>query len=157
MPCVIQGSDGFVPMDRWGTYCSMPLCRALLKFSQSELTDLSSQVDKKDFLIHFLFSSFLTVNILKLMQYVLLLNLLRHEYFSATHYYFCFQFSVPCVPFLHIVLKSIHAVVFLEQSLGLWGIGASAVVGSQFHACQNSECFCITPTEIFRFLPEKLS
>ena len=49
MSCVIHGSDDLVLIVRWGTYCSIPLCRALLKSSQSELTVLSSQVDKKDF------------------------------------------------------------------------------------------------------------
>ena len=49
MSCVIHGSDDLVLIVRWRTYCSIPLCRALLKSSQSELTVLSSQLDKKDF------------------------------------------------------------------------------------------------------------
>ena len=49
MSCVIQGSDDFVVIVRWETYCSIPLCRALLKSSQSDLTDLPSQVDRQDF------------------------------------------------------------------------------------------------------------
>ena len=49
MSCVIQGSDDFVVIIRWGTYCPIPLCRALLKFPQSELSNLPSQVDRKDF------------------------------------------------------------------------------------------------------------
>ena len=49
MSCVIQGSNDFVLIVRWGTYCTITLCRALLKSSQYELTVLSSQVVKNDF------------------------------------------------------------------------------------------------------------
>ena len=44
-----------------------------------------------------------------------------------------------------------------EFWIRLPGIGASEVVGSQFQDCQNSECFCITPSEIFLFLQGKVS
>ena len=49
MSCVINCSDDLVLIVRWGTYCSIPLRTAFLKSSQSELTVLSSQVDKNNF------------------------------------------------------------------------------------------------------------
>ena len=94
------------------------------------------------------------------MNYFLLLNLLRDVYFSVFHYHFCLFFNFLYHVFLSCIFFEIDTCIHVfgaEFWVSLWGIGASEVVGSQFQDCQNSECFCITPSEIFLFLQGKVS